>query len=90
MGVFTIQDVYREICSLRRKCDRRRNEYRESLENRFGDLVNMMGDVYCTLDCHDLEFLQTKSVVWRLNGLSAEHAAIFVADLMFYLSESRS
>lgn len=88
-GIFSILDVYKEVNALPFRGDSRRAGYKESLDNRFSELESSMGETYGTIDSHDLDFLQTKPVIWRLHGLSADHRAIFVSDLMQYVTESR-
>ncbi len=86
-GTFNERQLLDHIQAQRFKPGSRDSMSRESLLNRLREDLQFMGSVYDTTRSHDLAALTRRSVVWMLNGLSADHINTFVGDLMLFLQQ---
>jgi len=85
----TLNEFYRKLSSLRFRVNSRNAGYWETLVNRTLNLLNFMGQTYNCVRGHDLEFLLSKSVIFRLRGLSDDLFAFFANDMLTYVLASR-
>ncbi|MBN2269778.1 MAG: hypothetical protein JXN61_04135, partial [Sedimentisphaerales bacterium] len=86
-GIFNERQLVDHIQAQRFKPGSRDSMSRESLLNRLQEDLQFMGSVHDTTRSHDLAALTRRSVVWMLNGLSADHINTFVGDLLLFLQE---
>ncbi len=87
LGTFNERQLLEHIASKKFKPGTREFASQESISNRLRESLEYMGSVYDTARSHDLAALTGRSVVWMLHGLSSDHIATFVGDLMLWLKE---
>lgn len=85
----TLSQFHRKLASLKFRVNSRNAGYWETLLNRTQALLNFMGPTYSCSRGHDLEHLLTKSVVFRLRGLSDDLFCFFANDLLSYVMAAR-
>jgi len=88
-GSFSLGDVYRSLLRLRFKVGQRSGNYWETCTNRFPELLSALGRSIDVRRGHDLAQLLDRSVVWRLRGLSDDHLAFTMSNLLLWVENYR-
>ena len=83
---FSWREVYDRLIRMKFRMDSRTARYCESIKNRLLELLQYAGDVYGTVATHDLATIFQRSVLWRLRGLSSDHLAFFINNLILWLT----